>query len=112
MAPKVRLWAPAVPWVLATLITCATATYVARTEGDPKNVLFTIAVIGTLGALVTLVAQRILLASFSVAALVALLGAIAHLKQQKTDVTLHAYDVVSLTSWTALGQLWHDHHRS
>ena len=112
MAPKARFSAPAVSWGLAALITCATATYVARTEGDPKNVLFTIAVIGTLGALVTLIAQRILLASFSVAALVALLGAIAHLKQQTTDVTLHAYDAVSLlTSWTALDQLWHNQHR-
>lgn len=111
MAPKARFRAPAVSWALAALITCATAIYVGRTEGDPKNVLFTIAVIGALGALGTLIARRILLASFSVAVLVALLGAIAHLKQQKTDVTLHAYDAVSLlTSWAALGQLWRNQH--
>jgi len=111
-APKARFCASAVPWALAALITCATATYVARTEGDAKNILFTIAVIGALGALGILIARRVLLASFSVAALVALLGAIAHLKQQTTDVTLHAYDAVSLlTSWTALDQLWHNQHR-
>jgi hypothetical protein len=112
MAPKARFSAPVVSWALAALITCATAIYVGRTEGDAKNILFTIAVIGALGALGTLIARRVLLASFSVGVFVALLGAIAHLKQQTTDVTLHAYDAVSLlTSWTALGQLWHDHHR-
>ncbi len=74
--------------------------------------LFTIAVIGTVAALVTLIARRILLATFTVAVLVALLGAIAHLKQETTGVTLHAYDAVSLlTSWTALGHLWHNHSR-
>ena len=111
-APKARFCAPAVAWALAALIACATAIYLGRTEGDTKNVLFTIAVIGALGALVTLIARRVLLASFSVAVLVALLGAIAHLKQQTTDVTLHAYDAVSLlTSWTALDQLWRNQHR-
>ena len=111
LAPKARFCTPAVSWALAALITCATAIYVGRTQGDPKNVLFTIAVIGALGALGALIARRILLASFSVAVWVALLGAIAHLKQQNTDVALHAYDAVSLlTSWTALGQLWRNQH--
>jgi len=97
LAPKARFCTPAVSWALAALITCATAIYVGRTQGDPKNVLFTIAVIGALGALGALIARRILLASFSVAVWVALLGAIAHLKQQNTDVALHAYDAVSLS---------------
>ena len=111
LAPKARFCTPAVSWALAALINCATAIYVGRTQGDPKNVLFTIAVIGALGALGALIARRILLASFSVAVWVALLGAIAHLKQQNTDVALHAYDAVSLlTSWTALGQLWRNQH--
>ena len=73
LAPKARFCTPAVSWALAALITCATAIYVGRTQGDPKNVLFTIAVIGALGALGALIAG-ILLASFSVAVLVALLG--------------------------------------
>jgi Sulfatase len=111
MAPKARFSAPATSWALAALITCATAIYLGMTQGGPKNVLFTISVIGTLGALGTIIAQRILLASFGTAVLVALLGAIAQLKQQKTDVTLHAFDAVSLlTSWTALDQLWRDQH--
>lgn len=60
----------------------------------------------------TLTTRRILLATFVTAAMMALLCAIAHLKQQTTDVTLHAYDAVSLlSSWTALGDLWHNHGR-
>jgi hypothetical protein len=89
-------------WALAALIACATTIHVGRTQGGPANVLFTVAVIGTVAALVTLIARRILLATFTVAVLVALLGAIAHLKQETPRVTLHAYDAVSLlTSWTA-----------
>jgi hypothetical protein len=105
-----RALAPGLAWGLAALITIATAIYVGRTEGEPANILFTIAVIGAVGALVLLFSRRILLATFIAAAMVALLCTIAYLKQQTTDVTLHAYDAVSLlTSWTALGDLWHSH---
>jgi phosphoglycerol transferase MdoB-like AlkP superfamily enzyme len=112
IGPIARLRAPGMAWALATLIASATAIYVGRTEGGPANVLFTLAVIGTVAASVTLIARRILLATFIVAVWVALLGAIAQLKQQTTDVALHAYDAVSLlTSWTALSHLWHNHGR-
>jgi hypothetical protein len=94
-------------WTLAALIACATAVYIGRTEGGPANVLFTLAVIGTIAATITLIARRILFATFAVAAPVGLLGTIAHLKRQTTDVTLHAYDVVALlTSWAAIERLW------
>ena len=96
-------------WGVAALIAVSMTIYVGFTEGQPTNVLFTISVIGAVGALVTLFLRRILLATFIAAAVVALLGTIAYLKQQATDVTLHAYDAVSLlTSWTALGDLWHN----
>jgi phosphoglycerol transferase MdoB-like AlkP superfamily enzyme len=112
MARVPRSLAPGPAWVLAVLIALATAIYVWGTEGEPGTVLFTIAVIGTVGAVVTLVARRILLATFIVAAMVGLLCTIAYLKQQTTDVTLHAYDAVSLlTSWTALGDLWRNQGR-
>jgi hypothetical protein len=99
-------------WVIAALIALAMTIYVGGTEGQPTNVLFTIAVIAAVGALATLFSQRILLTTSIVVALVAMLCAIAHLKQQATDVTLHAYDAVRLlTSWTALSDLWHNQHR-
>jgi Sulfatase len=98
--------------VLAAFLAVATAIYVGRTEGEPANVLFVIAVIGAVGALVTLITRRILLATCITAAMMSLLCTIAYLKQQSTDVTLHAYDAVSLlTSWTALGDLWHNQGR-
>lgn len=57
----------------------------------------------------TLICRRILLATCIVAVMVALLCTIAYLKQRTTDVTLHAYDAVSLlTSRTALEDLWHN----
>jgi hypothetical protein len=81
---------------------------VTRTEGGPRNVVFTLSVVGTVGALVTLISRRILLATLLVTAMVALLCTIAYVKQKTTDITLHAYDAVSLlTSWTSLGLLWH-----
>jgi hypothetical protein len=107
-----RQLAPGTSHVLAATVAFAVAIYVWRTEGAPANVLFTFAVIGAAVALVTLITRRILLATFTTAAMVALLCIIAYLKQQTTDVTLHAYDVVSLlTSWAAMGGLWHNHGR-
>ena len=89
------------------LIALAVTAYVAKTEGETTSVLFTLAVISTVAALVTLVSRRLLFAISIVAAMVGLLCTIAYLKQQTTDVTLHAYDAISLlTSWTALGDLW------
>lgn len=110
--PGARLRTPGMAWRLATLIACATAIYVGRTEGGPANVLFTLAVIGTVAASITLIAQRVLFATLLVAVMVGLLSAIAHLKREATDVTLHAYDAVSLlTSWAAVQTLWHNHAR-
>jgi sulfatase-like protein len=107
-----RALAPWSAWVLAIVVGVAVAVYLGRTEGGLANVLFTAAVIGLIGTLVTLVARRVLFATVVVATLVALLGVIANLKQRITDVTLHAYDAVSLfTSWTAMGDLWHSHGR-
>ena len=52
-------------WAVATL---ATAIHVAKTEGDPTNVFFTIAVIGAVAALATAICRRILLSTPVVAA--------------------------------------------
>ena len=69
-----RALAPWSAWVLAIVVGVAVAVYLGRTEGGLANVLFTAAVIGLIGTLVTLVARRVLFATVVVATLVALLG--------------------------------------
>ena len=91
---------------MAVLIALAITAYVATTQGHQVAVLFTLTVIGTLAALIALVSRRLLFATFIVAAMVGQLSVIAYLKQQTTDVTLHAYDAVSLLTWATLRDLW------
>ena len=91
---------------MAALIALAITAYVATTQGHQVAVLFTLTVIGTLAALIALVSRRLLFATFIVAAMVGQLSVIAYLKQQTTDVTLHAYDAVSLLTWATLRDLW------
>ena len=91
---------------MAALIALAITAYVATTQGHQVAVLFTLTVIGTLAALIALVSRRLLFATFIVAAMVGQVSVIAYLKQQTTDVTLHAYDAVSLLTWATLRDLW------
>jgi len=101
---------PRVVWAIAAFTALVMGIYLWSTEGGLANVLFTAAVILTLGALIVLVSRRVLLATVVVAILIALLRTIAFLKQQTTDVVLHAYDLVSfLSSWSGTIRLWHEH---
>ena len=100
---------PRLVWAIAAFTALVMATYLWNTEGW-ANVLFTVAVTLTFGALIVLASRRLLLATVLVAAMVALLRTISFLKRQTTDVVLHAYDLVSfLSSWSVVTRLWHDH---
>ena len=78
-------------------------------DGDFGDVLFVMGVFLTAGAVVTVASRRVLFATALVAVAMVLLRMIAVLKQESTDVVLHAYDVVSfLRSWSPILDLWHD----
>ena len=64
----------------------------------------------TIAQLFVLGSRRLLLATVLVSAMTAIIRTAAYIKQQTTEVLLHAYDVVSLlSSWSALGHFWRDH---
>jgi len=80
-----------------------------HTEGGPAG-LFVGAVMLTIGALFVLIVQRLLPAVVLVGATMAIIHTVSYIKQQTTEVLLHAYDVVSLlSSWSAPIQFWRDH---
>jgi hypothetical protein len=97
-------------YAAVSLLALIISVYVARHEGGVREILFTLAVLSISVAIVTLLTRRLLFAMVVVAVLVALIYIVAHLKQQTTDVTLHAYDMVAVaTTKGALRDLWRNH---
>jgi hypothetical protein len=95
--------------VIATLTVLAATVHSWMADGGLCDVLFVMGVFLTAGAVVTLASRRVLFATALVAASMVLLRLIAVLKQQSTEVVLHAYDVASfLRSWSPIADLWHD----
>jgi hypothetical protein len=110
IAPTSWLLPPRAVWALTFLAGLLGALYIHKTEGGLAG-LFVGAVMLTIGALFVLIIQRPLPAVVLVSAMMAIIHAAAYIKQQTTEVLLHAYDVTSLLrSWTALGFFWR-HHR-
>jgi Sulfatase len=101
---------PRAVWALTFLAGLLSALYLHETEGGPAS-LFVGAVMLTIGALFVLILQRLLPAVVLVSATMAIIHTVAYIKQQTTEVLLHAYDVISLlSSRSALGFFWR-HHR-
>ena len=110
IAPAFWLLPPRAAWALTFLAALLGALYLHDTEGG-FAALFVGAVMLTIGALFVLILQRLLPAVVLVSATMAIIHTAAYVKQQTTEVLLHAYDVVSLvSSRSALGYFWH-HHR-
>jgi hypothetical protein len=79
-------------------------------EGEVINVVFTTAVTLAIAAWIVLLSQRVLLATAVVCSLVALVRTVSYVKQQATELVLHAYDLVwFFTSWTGPSLLWRDY---
>ena len=93
--------------VLATVIIAVLSWLPERRLADS---LFVAALSLTVGALVALLSRRVLLATVSAVAVLAFVYAAAVIKQDVTDLGLHAYDVVSLLrSRDAIAALWFEH---
>jgi hypothetical protein len=100
---------PSAVWLIAAFAGLSGALYLHQTEGEPAS-LFCAAVLLTIAALVVLISRRLLPSVVLVCAMLAIIHTAAYIKQQTTEVLLHAYDLVSLlSSWLALSHFWHDH---
>jgi hypothetical protein len=105
--PTWRLSSRAV-YVLALGATLGAGFYLYSTEGGRAG-LFVSAVMLTIAALLVFVIRRLLPAVVLVSSMIAIIRVSAYVKQQTSEVLLHAHDVVSLlSSWSALSQFWHD----
>jgi rhodanese-related sulfurtransferase/general stress protein CsbA len=100
---------PRITWATTMLIGLGTAAYLLETEGAGAS-LFASAILGTLGALLVVLFRRVVPAVVLVSAIVAIICTASHVKQQTTEVLLHAFDVISLlSSWSALSHFAREH---
>lgn len=100
---------PGIVWAAAAAVVCFVGLYFWRAEG-PAATLFAGAVTLTIGALGVTLTGRLLGAAVIVGAGVAVIRTVSYIKQEATDLSLHAYDLVWLaSSWSSVAQLWNDH---
>jgi phosphoglycerol transferase MdoB-like AlkP superfamily enzyme len=91
---------------ICAVLALALVSWLAWTEGPPATVLLSIFVCAAIGALVTLLTRRLLLAVVLTVSQVALVTTISSLKLKYMNMVLHAYDLTYyLTSSTNLSFL-------
>lgn len=102
------LW-PAIVWALVAAAALALAADAWWPEGRWADALFATTVALTIGGVIAIAVPRLLAALVLTGALLAVLRTASGLKRQLTDLPLHAYDLLTLTSWPALAALWSSH---
>ena len=108
-APSSLLLPPSAVWIITIFVGLSGALYLCETEGELAS-LFSVALLLTIAALLVLISHRLLPSVAVVCAMTAIIRSAAYIKQQMTEVLLHAYDLVSLlSSWSALSDFWRDH---
>jgi len=99
---------PRIVGALTIIAGLGAALFLFATEGGGAA-LFASAAMATIGAFLVVVFRRILPAVVLVSASIAIIRTASYVKQQSTEVLLHAYDVVSLASWPALSHFGREH---
>ena len=96
-------------WAATAVAACLAGVYFWWAE-TTATVLFGCAVTFAIAALVVILTGRLLGAVVIAGAGVMLIRQASYAKQQATDLSLHAYDLVWLASaWSSIAQLWGDH---
>lgn len=96
----------AVAWFIASIAAIGLGIQVSRYEGGALDILFTVAVISTTGALVGFVSRRPLFALTFTTALVAMIFFVSKAKQETMNMVLHAYDIIFyFSSWSTVSFL-------
>src|SRR5437660_1621773 len=99
---------PRVVWAVTFVCALGAATYLHETEGGGAG-LFASATMAVVGALLVVLFRRALPAIILVCAAIAIIRTASYVKQQSTEVLLHAYDVVSLSSFSTLVHVAREH---
>src|SRR5688572_8729147 len=100
---------PAIVWAATAAAACLVGVYFCWAE-TTATVLFGCAVTFAIAALVVVLTGRLLGAAVIAGAGVALIRQVSSAKQEATELSLHAYDLVWLAStWSGIAQLWGDH---
>ena len=80
-------------YALSAVLTLGLVSWIAWTEGPPATVLLTIFVCASIGALITLLTRRLLIAVVLTVAQVVLVTTVSSLKLKYMNMVLHAYDI-------------------
>ncbi len=100
---------PAIVWAATAAAACLVGVYFWWAE-TTATLLFGCAFTFAVAALVAVLTGRLLGAAVVAGAGVMLIRQVSYAKQQATDLSLHAYDLVWLASaWSSIAQLWSDH---
>ncbi len=92
-----------VAWVIAGTVALGLGIQISEYEANALDILFTLALVCTIGALVAFISRRPLFALMSTAALVTLILVVSKAKQDAMNMALHAYDIVFyLGSWSTV----------
>lgn len=107
---RVRRLSHRLVWVSTAIIGAGLAYYHWRYEGWRENMIFAASITTALIAGLTFVSRRVLFSIAIIAALLAMVVIAADVKRRYIAMVLHAYDVVFyLTSLSTLRFLWVDH---
>ncbi|KAB2918379.1 MAG: sulfatase-like hydrolase/transferase [Hyphomicrobiaceae bacterium] len=85
----------AAAWPVTFAVAAAAGIYFFAAEGGPANSLFGTAVTFAIAALIAAASRRLMFASVLTGALVAFIHTVSWIKQETTELILHAYDVVA-----------------
>ena len=108
-APASWQLTPRAVWAMVIVGSLCGSLLLVETEGEAAG-LFSAAVFLLIGALFVLISRRVLPSVVLVCALAASIRTAGYIKQQATEVLLHAYDLVALlNSWSAMSQFWRGH---
>jgi hypothetical protein len=100
-----------VAWCSVVAVAAGTCLYFWLGEGGgPADIAFTGAVTLAMGAAIVCIGRRVLVAVVLVPAMLGIVRAVSHAKQQASEVVLHAYDLVALLrSWSTLVEVCSRH---
>jgi len=92
-----------VAWVIAGIAALGIGIHINQYEGGALDILFTVAVICALGAMLAFVSRRPLFALMFTTALVVIIFEISKAKQESMNMVLHAYDIIFyFSSWSTV----------
>jgi phosphoglycerol transferase MdoB-like AlkP superfamily enzyme len=102
-----RVRATAICWAIVSVAMLALGFHFVLNEASFGNIILSLSLSSTIGAILLLISRRILFSTVVVVAFLLLVVAVASAKQREMGMSLHAYDVAFyLTSVSTIEFLW------